>query len=52
MQVLVVAGGADGPYASDRLSSVEVLEHGATSWVAGPELPRWGRGVRGLGGVN
>jgi len=35
--VLIVAGGWDS---SGYLSSVEVLEHGATSWVAGPELPR------------
>jgi len=36
--VLVVAGGSD--YLGYLLSSVEVLEHGATYWVAGPQLPR------------
>ena len=35
--MLVVAGG----YMSGHLSSVEVLVPGATSWVAGPTLPRW-----------
>ena len=45
--MLVVAGGWDG----GRLSSMEVLEPGATSWVAGPALPRWVvQGVQGGAG--
>jgi N-acetylneuraminic acid mutarotase len=36
---IIVVGGTPNPYSGSKMSSVEILDHGANEWRKGPDLP-------------